>query len=186
MPEQRKTPAHDGNKDVYAVVGELVLISSAIDHVLNRALITVLDLGEGPWVESIIATLDTNRKVEILKARAGHMSSGDWKKGVTKFCDKVESVFAQRNIACHTPPVLEGDVWTFKPVAAAKMLKNLDLTAKRLRPFSVNNLKTAIRTGEAALGAGMNLIDNFTRVNAKIKQRRATKDAPADASGSGS
>lgn len=181
---EKKTPTHDPNKDVYAVVGELVLISSAIDHMLNHVLITVLDLGEGPWLESVIATLDTNRKVEILKARAAHMPSGDWKKGITKFCNKVESVFAQRNIACHTPPVLEGGVWTFKPVAAAKMLKNLDLTAKALRPFSLNDIKTAITTGEATLGAGMDLIDNFTRANVKIKQRRAVKDELTDPSGS--
>jgi hypothetical protein len=48
------------------------------------------------------------------------ITAKDWQKGITKFCDEVESVFRQRNIASHTPPVLQGGVWTFKPVAAAK------------------------------------------------------------------
>lgn len=178
----KMVPANDPNKDAYAVVGELVLISTALDHLLNRVLIAVFDLGvfdlgDALLLESVVAELDPKRKVEILKGRARHISAGDWKKGVIKFCDKVESVFAQRNIACHTPAALEGQVWTFKPVAATKLLKNLDFSEKKLRRFSVDDLKEAIAIGEAALGAGMNLIEDFGRVKAEANRRAAAKRA---------
>jgi hypothetical protein len=124
MTEDNKEPR---NTEAFAVVGELVMISSALDHLLNNVLIEVLDLGVAPLLEPVVATLDPARKVEILKERAAHITAKDWQKGITKFCDKVESVFRQRNIACHTPPVLEAGIWTFKPVAAAKLLKKLDL-----------------------------------------------------------
>ncbi len=94
-------------KENYAVVGELVLMSTGLDFLLNRVLMAVLDLGTSRMIEPVVATLDPTRKLEILKERAAHIANADWKKGVTKFCDKVESVFRQRNIACHTPPIFD-------------------------------------------------------------------------------
>jgi hypothetical protein len=159
------------NRDFFAMVGELVLISSALDHLINRVLIAVMDLGDAPLLESVVATLEPVRKVEILKQRASHISNETWKKKVTKFCDKVESVFRQRNTACHTPPFLQDGVWTFPPIAAAKMLRNLDLPTKKLRPFSAKDFSTAISTGEEALGAGEILIENFKNLNVETKKR---------------
>lgn len=161
------------NTEAFAIVGELVMISSAIDHLLNNVLIEVLDLGTAPLLEPVVATLDPARKVEILKERAAHITAKDWQKGITKFCDKVESVFRQRNIACHTPPVLQDGVWTFKPVAAAKLLKKLEIAEKRVRPVHLGDFTAAIKTGEATLGAGVQLIANFKRYNAEIKRRAA-------------
>ncbi len=179
----KKEPDPNPNKEAFAVVGELVMISTALDQLLNRVLITVLDLGDAPLLEPVIATLDTRLKAEILKARAaqihGKQHAVEWKKRVKQFCDKVESVSHQRNIACHIPPVLEAGVWAFRPVAAAKLLKNLNLTTKSLPNFSLNDLKTAIDTAEQALGAGMNIIENFQRANAEIKRRTAPTAAGA-------
>jgi hypothetical protein len=163
------------NAEAFAVVGELVMISSAIDHLLNNVLIAVLDLGTASLLEPVVATLDPARKVEILKERAAHITATDWKKGITKFCDKVESVFRQRNIACHTPPVLEAGIWTFKPVAAAKLLKKLDLAAKKVKPVHLADFEAAIKIGEDALGAGVQLIENFKRYNAEISRRSEAK-----------
>jgi hypothetical protein len=56
-------------------------------------------------------------------------------------------------------------------VAAAKMFRKIDLKAKSLDHFPFNELKTAIKTGEAALGGGENLITNFERVNAELRKR---------------
>jgi hypothetical protein len=166
-------------KENYAVVGELVLMSTGLDFLLNRVLMAVLDLGTSHMIEPVVATLDPTRKLEILKERAAHIANADWKKGVTKFCDKVESVFRQRNIACHTPPIFDdGGSLTFKAVAAAKLFKTLDLSTKTARAFPLNDFRTAIKTGEAALGAGLNLIENFDRFNAEVKRRAAAKEPP--------
>jgi hypothetical protein len=154
-------------KAAYAVVGELVLLSSALDDLVSRALIAVLDLGTSPLLEPVVATLDPVRKVEILKARAAHMPKGDWQDGVKRFCHKVESVFKQRNIACHTPPAFKDGVWTLHPSTAAKMFKGLDLPGGKMHPFPLNDLRTAISTGEAAFAAGLTLIENFERANSE-------------------
>jgi hypothetical protein len=154
-------------KVTYAIVGELVLLSSALDDLVSRVLIAVLDLGTSPLLEPVVATLDPVRKAEILKARAAQMPKGDWQNGVKRFCDKVESVFKQRNIACHTPPVFRDGVWTLHPSTAAKMFKNLDLPARKVRSFPLNDLRTAISSGEAAFAAGLTLIENFERANAE-------------------
>jgi hypothetical protein len=126
------TPDHS---KTYAVVGELVMIANAIDHLLNNVLIEVLGLESSPLLEPVIATLEPARKIEILKSRAKHINNSDWKKGVTGFCDKADSVYRQRNIVCHTPAFPEGDTWKFKPVAAAKVLNKIDLEKKALEGF---------------------------------------------------
>jgi hypothetical protein len=175
----KKALPPDPNKEAFAIVGELVMISAALDDLLNRVFISALHLGDAPLVEPVIATLDPARKTEILKARAaqirGARNATDWKKHLKQFCDKVESVYRQRNIACHTPAVLHEGVWSFRPSAAAKLLKNLDIDAKTLRNSSLNDLKIAIATAETALAEGNTLIENFQRTNAELNRRSAMK-----------
>ncbi len=118
------------NRETYAIVGELVLISSALDTLLNQVMIEVLELGSSLMVMPVVASLDPARKIEILKARAAHFPKGDWKEGVNSFVKKVETVFKHRNIACHTPPKLEAGKWTLKPIAAAKLMKKLNIKEK--------------------------------------------------------
>ena len=163
------------SREAFAVVGELVMLSTALDWQLNRVLMKVLDLGESLMIEPVVATLDAARKVEILKARAGQMPKNTWSKGVLKYLERVEAVFRQRNIACHTPPVLKDGVWTFKPVAAAKLLKKIDLKNETVTPSLIEDFRGAIKTGEAALGDGVNLEENFARVNVEKKRRDAAK-----------
>jgi hypothetical protein len=163
----------DRDRETFAVVGELVMLASALDWQLNRILMVVLDLGESLFIEPVVATLDASRKIEILKARVGKMTKNDFRKHLSKYLDQVEAVFKQRNIASHTPPVLENGVWTFKPVAAAKFLKKIELKEKKVAPARIEDFRTAIKTGEGALGAGVNLEDNFSRMNAEKKRRAA-------------
>src|SRR5258708_5522892 len=51
----------------YGVVGELILLATALDHQLNHVLIQVLHLAESPMLEAVVATLDPVRKIEMLK-----------------------------------------------------------------------------------------------------------------------
>jgi hypothetical protein len=80
------------HRDTFAIVGELVMTATGIDWQLNRVLVEVLDIGGTPMVESVVATIDTRLKIEILKERAKHITAKDWKNGVTKYCDKIEKV----------------------------------------------------------------------------------------------
>lgn len=155
----------------FAVVGELVMISTALDFQLNRVLIQVLSLGESLMIEPIVATLDPTRKVEILRKRVGHMPKNDWRAHVTAFCDHVEAVFKQRNIACHTPPILENGTWTFTPVAAANLLQKIDLVGKTVKPSTIEDFKAATEIGERAFGESVTLIENFSRANVEQKRR---------------
>jgi hypothetical protein len=166
------TKANDiTNKEAYATVGELVLIASALDDLLNEVVVTVLDLGQAVLIVPVVATLEAVRKIELLKERANHISQAAWKKSLKGFLDKVEKVFKARNIACHTVPVLNNGNWTLKPIAAAKLMKKLDLKTKTIPHVSVADLRSAITAGEAALGEGVNLIENFKRVSAEKARR---------------
>ena len=150
-------------------------MSTALDWLLNRVLIAVLHLGSSVFLEPVVATMDTVRKLEILKSRAKHIGKDDWKKGILEFCNQVDSVFKQRNIACHTPPIFKDGGLIFKPIAAAKMLKQLDIKTQGLPITHLTDFKLAIKTGEAALSAGLNLIDNFNRANAAVEHKAAKK-----------
>jgi len=157
----------------YAIVGELVLLATALDHQLNRVLIQVLHLGETPMLEAVIATLDTVRKIEMLRARSKYIGQTTWQKAVASYASALEDVSKWRNIACHTPLIPDdthGAV--FAPTAVAKLLKGLqlgkELTAKRI---PIGDVKAAIPRAEAALGIGENLIMNFARVNTERKKR---------------
>lgn len=184
-PKESKGPSVDKPHNAkfraaYASVGELVLIATAIDHQLNHVLMSVLSLTESPMLEPVVATLDTARKVEMLKARSKHIAQPIWSKPLLAYLDKVERVAKWRNIACHTaliPDQNHGAV--FAPAAAAKLLKSLQLNEK---PYSqripVAELEQAIRVGENALGAGQNIIENFQKLNATRSERFGKKHAP--------
>jgi hypothetical protein len=159
------------NKDAYATVGELILITNALDYQLAEVVINVLNLGSALMLMPVIATLDPSRKVEILKGWAAHISQPEWKKGVIKFVEKVERVLKYRNIACHTQPILENGEWTLKPFAAAKLLKNIDIKSKTLKAVTIKELREAVSIAESALGTGVNLVENFQRANAELAKR---------------
>jgi transcriptional regulator with XRE-family HTH domain len=157
----------------YGVVGELVLLANALDHQLNHVLIQVMHLVESPMLEAVVATLDTVRKIEMLKERSKFIAQSRWQKPVMAYVDKLERVWKWRNIACHTPLIPdEKHGAAFVPTAAAKLLKGLQLAkepvAKRL-PYG--ELKSAIKLGESALADGLALIENFQKLNAERKRR---------------
>jgi DNA-binding XRE family transcriptional regulator len=162
----------------YSVVGELVLLTTALDHQLNHVLIQVLHLADSPMLEAVVATLDMNRKIEMLKARAKHISNAAWQKPLQTHLDKLEQVSSWRNIACHTaliPDKEHGAV--FAPAAAAKLLKNLQLgenpTSKQI---PIAEFTPKIKLGESALFEGQVLIQNFERMNAE-RLKRFTNNA---------
>jgi hypothetical protein len=160
-------------RDAYTVVGEFVLITNALDHQLNHVLIQVLPLTDSPLLEAVIATLDTVKKIELLKERSKHIAQPNWRKPVFSYLEKLERISEWRNIACNTPLIPdERHGAVFAPAAAAKLLKSLQIgeepTATRI---PIDELKAAIALGEAALGGGENLIENFQKFNAERIKR---------------
>jgi transcriptional regulator with XRE-family HTH domain len=156
----------------YAIVGEIVLLTSALDHQLNHILIQALHLTEGPMLETVIATLDMVRKIEMLKERSRHISQQNWKKPLLSYVDKLERVSKWRNIACHTvliPDDKHGAV--FVPTAAARLMKQLQLDRPIAQRTAVTELKPAIRLGESALFDGTVLIQNLQKMNAERVRR---------------
>jgi transcriptional regulator with XRE-family HTH domain len=155
----------------YGTVGELVLLATALDHQLNHVLILVLHLAESPMLEAVIATLDTVRKIEMLKERTKFITQTNWQKPVLSYVNKLERVSRWRNIACHTPLIPDDEHGAvFIVTAAAKLLKTLQLgTGPVAKPYA--ELRSAISLGETALSDGLNLIDNFKKLNAERKKR---------------
>ena len=126
-------------------------------------------------ITPVVATLDASRKIEMLKARAEHIEQLDWEKGLKKYLQTAEKVFNARNTACHSVPILENGRWTLKAASAAKLFKNINVKAKTLQTVPVEQLRDAIATGEIALGAGRNLIENFRHLNAEMARHIGSK-----------
>jgi len=177
--EAGKSPPSDEKRSnahfqaAYATVGELVLIATALDHQLNHVLMQVLSLAESPMLESVVATLDIARKIEMLKARSKHIAKPDWSKPLLAYLEKLEKVSRWRNIACHTaliPDSTHGAV--FAPAAAAKLLKSLQFGDKPTsRRIPIAEIAAATKIAERALGDGQNIIENFQRLNvARLKK----------------
>jgi hypothetical protein len=150
----------------YAVVGELVVTMTRLDSQLNHVLVAVLELKNTQslvsFVESVVATLDSTRKIEILKECARLMKNGAPPiigKDISKYCEKIELVRRKRDIACHTPPSPQVDRWI--PVALAKSLKT---SAKaHLGVTTLDDFRKAIQTGGEALELGSEIIELFLR-----------------------
>jgi transcriptional regulator with XRE-family HTH domain len=156
----------------YGTVGELVLITSALDHQLNHVLMQVLHLVDSPMLESVVATLDVARKVEMLKARAKFVSQQNWRKPIVTYLDKIETVWKCRNIAAHTPLIPDdkhGAVFAVAP--ASKLLKNLKLEHPTAERIPIGRAGEAIKIGEQALGQGEEIIQNFKRLNEEREKR---------------
>jgi hypothetical protein len=155
----------------YAIVGELVLISNAVDVMLSHLLIELLSLENSPFLLPVVATLDSSRKLEILKLRAKHFED-DLKKEVIKLLKNMETVFVQRNIVCHTPPTFRNEEWLLSPIAAAKMLKNIS----KQEHLPISEFKKAIALAESVLGESTMLVKKFQNMNIELKKRRTVKN----------
>jgi DNA-binding XRE family transcriptional regulator len=156
----------------YATVGELVLLASALEFQLNHVLMQILHLNDSPMLEPVIATLDVARKIEMLKVRSKHIAQQTWRKPVSTYLDKLETVWKWRNLACHTlliPDDKHGAV--FAPAAAAKLLKTLKLENPAVERTPISKIREAIAVAERALGEGQNIIHNFQRLNHERKKR---------------
>jgi len=152
--------------NTFAIVGELVMIFNSLDWQINHVVIEVFNLGEAKLLEPVVANLDMSRKIHMLKERASVMHDNEWRKQVVSYCKKLEEVTKQRNIACHSAPVLENNVWKFKSVQATKLFKAINFETKELRGSEIEQFASAIRKAEEALGQGDDLIRNFQRANA--------------------
>jgi len=155
-------------------VGEIVLMASALDHQLTHVVIEVLHLTKSTMLEPVVATLDSSRKLEILKGRAKHIKQAHWRKPIEQYVDLIERVIRARNTTCHSQMLLEGDKFVFSSSQAAKLFKGLKLegvpTVERVPLEAIAN---TIPVAERALGMGENLIRNFGRVQAEIDRHKA-------------
>lgn len=157
----------------YVVVGELILIMTALDYQLNHILIQVLHLTDSPMLESVIASLDVNRKIEMLKARSKHIRQPQWRNAIVLHLEKLERISKWRNIAAHTALIPDDEHGAvFAPAAAAKLLKSLQIEDEpAAQKIPIADLKPIIKLAESALYEGQNIIENFVRVNSERVRR---------------
>jgi hypothetical protein len=160
-------------KAAYGVVGELILITTALDYQLNHIMIQVVHLTQSPMLEPVIATLDMNPKIEMLRARSKHIRQLNWRNSVLTHLEKLERISRWRNIAAHTaliPDEEQGAV--FAPAAAAKLLRSFQIDEKPIaNRIPVSDLKPVIKLAESALYDGQNIVKNFVNLNAERTKR---------------
>jgi hypothetical protein len=159
---------------LYAVVGELVLTAAGLDDQLNRICIKVLNLGEAIMTEPVVASLDARAKIEILKENAKKISQPIWKKALKDHLEALEKVNKWRNIASHSIMSFKDGHAVLSSMAAAKLLKSIDLASKTATKTKTADLEKAILIGREAFATGENLIANFGRVATEFKRRKIT------------
>jgi hypothetical protein len=169
------TTEDDEIRRAFGIVGELVLMASALDYQLNQICISVLPLTPSPMLEPVVASIDSSRKVEILKAYASKIRAPDWKKAIRSHAKAVEEVNRWRNIAAHSVmSVRAGRPVLFSP-AAAKLFRAIDLSSKTAERIDLARLEQAIITAEKAHAGGVNLLQNFDRVATERARRSRPK-----------
>jgi hypothetical protein len=160
-------------RNALSQIGEIVLLASALDHQLTYVVIEVLHLTKSPMLEPVVATLESSRKLEILKGRMKHIKQENWRKPVEKYVDLVERVNRSRNIVCHSQMIHDGDRFIFTSSQAAKLFKGLRLEGvPTVERTPLDSVVSTIRIAEQALGAGVNLIENFERVQSELDRRK--------------
>jgi hypothetical protein len=132
-----------------------------LDEKLNRLIISVASLTNSPFLEPIIATLESQRKIEILKAHAKQIKQLDWRKGLERVVENVEKVNKARNIASHSALRFDEGNPVLINIAAAKLLKNL-----HSNKTPISDLISAIEIAENTFSEIDNAIVNFDRVHA--------------------
>lgn len=150
-----------------AIVGELVLTASALDHQLNRICISALALVECPMLEPMVASLDSARKIEILRAFSTKIAAPQWRKAIRDHAETVEKVNRARNTAAHSVLSFQKEKAVLSSPAAAKLLRSIDLTTMSADRISLGKLEAATRAAEKALGVGENLLMNLRLVATK-------------------
>jgi hypothetical protein len=172
-------PVHEPDwKEACAVIGEVVLLYTALDHQLNYIVIEVMHLSHSTMLETVVATLDPRQKTEILKSRAKHIRQKDWQKALKTHADRLERVARIRNAVCHTPLVpgkLKGS-FEFAPAAATKILKSVsfhDAKNYSLDRMTIDQAREVILVAEKALGDGENILSNFAKIRDALAQQRS-------------
>jgi hypothetical protein len=171
-------PVHEPEwKEACAVIGEVVLLYTALDHQLNHIVIEVMHLFHSPMLETVVATLDPRQKTEILKSRAKHIRQKDWQKALKTHADRLERVARIRNGVCHAPLIrgkLKGS-FEFAPAAATKILKSVtfvDAKNYNLDRMTIDMVREIIPVAEKALGDGENIRANFAKIRTALAQQR--------------
>jgi hypothetical protein len=160
-------------REAFSQIGEVVLLASALDHQLTHVIIETLHLTKSPMLEPVVATLDSSRKLEILKGRLRHIRQGDWKKAVGKYVTLVERVNRSRNVVCHSQMIRDRKKFVFTSSQAAKLFKGLKLEGvPTVERISLKSIVDVIPLAEQALGDGVNLIENFQRMRAELERRK--------------
>ncbi len=162
-------------KDACAVVGEVTLLYTALDHQLNHIIIDVMHLVHSPMLESVVATLDARQKIEILKNRGKHIREANWKKAVLTHADRLERVARIRNAVCHMPliPIRGKSGFEFAPAAASKILKSITIVEKdyTIERLTLERVREVVPLAEKALGGGEQLRENFANVKRAFAAR---------------
>ncbi len=155
-------------------VGELVLLASAIDSQLTKAVIMACLITVTPLLEPIVAELDARTKIEILRAISKHIRQTDWSKGITKWAEKVEKVNSYRNIVAHHTVAMSDGGLILYSAQARKLLRSIK-DSKLAPPKNINEINKWVAAARETAGQGQTVLANlhkFTEKQANAKQKK--------------
>jgi len=169
------TSEEERERDACAAVGKMILMGALLDDQLSKILIEVLALEPSPLLLSVVSTLDTSRKIDILKAQTKHLPDGPWKEGLKEYLGPLERAIKYRNIAAHSIPVENGGRLVLTSYATAKLMRALDRKEKVVAKLEVEALRGECDRAENAHSIGQNALENFKRFAAQVRDIRRKK-----------
>jgi hypothetical protein len=167
-------------QSVYQAVGELIMWGAELDAQLTRAIILLFTLEETPFLEPVIAELDSRAKAELLKIRAKNINKNpEWKNGITKWVKKVEIVNQHRNTVAHHRLGFEKGRPVLYAEQARKIFKSIQMPEKKIDPKNgIAEIQTWIKKAEAAHAQGVDVLHNlerFAKLARNIQKKKKRK-----------
>jgi hypothetical protein len=156
---------------MYAAVGELILLASALDHQLNRACIVLLALPHSPVLESLVASIDATRKLEIVKSCAAEVQEPSWRKALKKHAELVEEVNRRRNVAAHGTMMMDEGRWVLFSPTVPKILRSINAIKQSKDRLYAEDVEESVRKGNEALSSGQLMLTNLDRLQAERAKR---------------
>lgn len=122
-------------------------------------------------LEPIVAELDVRAKVEILRARAKHITTAAWSTKIKGWADKAEQVNRYRNVVAHHQVALNDG----RPVLYSAQARKLLGRIKELKPVpakTIDDISQWVEAAKAAYEQGENVLANLDRFAAEAAKRK--------------
>ena len=145
-------------------IGSLIVWCNMIDQQMNQVVANLFVLPDAPMIEPIVAQLDIRQKLELLKARAKLLPSGNgWRVNLLKWLKNVETVNERRNLVAHHHVVIRDNKATLASSQLIKIMKALDSNMKPKPKNDLSDIESWSDHASHTMNDSLIIIENTSR-----------------------